>query len=235
MGVSLAGDRAILPLLGRRAARITTVSGLSREHLVHYGVAPRSKIVVTHNGSDHTQAWSAARSRLTERPSRPFVMCLGRPQKYKNVELMLALAPALDRLGLDLWMAGDIDSSALQKAHGQLPANVRLLGRISDDGLRAGLGASRLLPLSLAHRRVWTAGCGSHGARLSGRASTSPCLPEVCGDSALFADPDDLDGWIQAIAKLKEDGALRKVMVAKGRARAASYSWRSPSRSVIWN
>jgi glycosyltransferase involved in cell wall biosynthesis len=58
-------------------------------------------------------------------------------------------------------------------------------------------------------------------------ASTSPCLPEVCGDSALFADPDDLDGWVQAIMKLKEDGALRNAMVTKGRARAASYSWRS--------
>ena len=56
--------RAILPLLGRRAARITTVSGLSREHLVHYGIAARSKIVVTHNGSDHTRHWSPDRSKL---------------------------------------------------------------------------------------------------------------------------------------------------------------------------
>jgi glycosyltransferase involved in cell wall biosynthesis len=219
--------RAILPLLGRRAARITTVSGLSREHLVHYGVAPRSKIVVTHNGSDHTQDWSAARSRLTERPARPFVMCLGRPQKYKNVELMLALAPALDRLGLDLRMAGDIDTAELQKAHGRLPANVRLLGRISDDDFAQALSQavcflfpSRIEGFGLPAVEAMALGCPVV-------ASTSPCLPEVCGDSALFADPDDLDGWVQAIMKLKEDGALRNAMVTKGRARAASYSWRS--------
>jgi glycosyltransferase involved in cell wall biosynthesis len=219
--------RAILPLLGRRAARITTVSGLSREHLVHYGIAPWSKIVVTHNGSNHTQNWSAARSQLTARPARPFVMCLGRPQKYKNVELMLRLAPALDRLGLDLWMAGDIDTSALQKEHGHLPVNVRLLGRISDDDFAQALSQavcflfpSRIEGFGLPAVEAMALGCPVV-------ASTSPCLPEVCGDSALFADPDDLDGWVQAITKLKENSALRNAMVTKGRARAASYSWRA--------
>jgi glycosyltransferase involved in cell wall biosynthesis len=218
--------RVVLPLLGRRAARITTVSGLSREHLVHYGIAPRSKIVVTHNGSDHTRHWKPDRSQLAPQSSRPFVLCLGRPQKYKNVELLLRLAPMLDQMGVDLWMAGDIDISTLRKDHAHVPNNVVLLGRISDDDFAHALGhalaflfPSRIEGFGLPAIEAMAIGCPVV-------ASTSPCLPEICGDGALFADPDDPDAWVRIIEKLKVDGSLRQHMIKKGRARAATYSWR---------
>jgi glycosyltransferase involved in cell wall biosynthesis len=225
--------RAILPLLGRRAARITTVSGLSREHLVHYGIAPRSKIVVTHNGSDHTRHWNPDRSKLAAQPSRPFVLCLGRPQKYKNVELLLRLAPMLDQLGLDLWMAGDIDISTLRKEHAHVPNNVLLLGRISDDDFAkalthalAFLFPSRIEGFGLPAIEAMALGCPVV-------ASTSPCLPEICGNGALFADPDDPDAWLRIIDKLKGDGAFRQHMIDHGRTRAAAYSWRKIAEAYL--
>jgi glycosyltransferase involved in cell wall biosynthesis len=218
--------RAILPLVGRRASRITTVSGLSREHLVHYGIAPRSKIVVTHNGSDHTRHWNPDRSKLPAQSSRPFVLCLGRPQKYKNVELLLRLAPMLDQMGLDLWMAGDIDAPALRKVHAHVPSNVLLLGRISDDDFANALShalaflfPSRIEGFGLPAIEAMALGCPVV-------ASTAPCLPEICGDGALFADPDDSDAWLRIIEKLKVDGAFRERMIHRGRAQAATYSWR---------
>jgi len=219
--------RVILPLLGRRAARVTTVSGLSREHLVAYGVAPRSKIVVTHNGSDHALRWKRERARLALKPDRPFVLCLGRPQKYKNVALMLGLAPALERMGLDLWMAGDIDATALCQYGPRVPGNVRLLGRISDDEFASALThalcflfPSRIEGFGLPAVEAMALGCPVV-------ASTSPCLPEVCGNGALFADPDDTEGWLRAIVNLKDNRALRSRMIDLGRARASAYSWRS--------
>jgi glycosyltransferase involved in cell wall biosynthesis len=219
--------RAILPLLGRRAARITTVSTLSREHLVEYGVAPRTKIIVTHNGSDHTKRWDPDRSRLAMKPTRPFVLCLGRPQKYKNVQLLVRLAPLLDQMGLDLWMAGEIDMSALCKEGAYVPSNIRLLGRISDDDFAKALSLalcflfpSRIEGFGLPAIEAMALGCPVV-------ASTAPCLPETCGDGALYADPDDTDGWIRWIAKLKADGALRRRVIDLGHAHAAAYSWRA--------
>jgi glycosyltransferase involved in cell wall biosynthesis len=226
--------RAILPLLGRRAARITTVSGLSREHLVHYGIAPRSKIVVTHNGSDHTKHWNPDRSELPAQSSRrPFVLCLGRPQKYKNAELLLRLAPMLDQMGLDLWMAGDIDISTLRKVDAHVPGNVVLLGRISDDDFAHALGhalaflfPSRIEGFGLPAIEAMALGCPVV-------ASTSPCLPEVCGDGALFADPDDPNAWLRIIENLKVDGAFRERTIHQGRTRAAAYSWRKIAESYL--
>ncbi len=217
--------RIILPLLGRRAARITTVSGLSRQHLADYGVAPQSKIVVTYNGADHAKRWVASRSRLVDAYTRPYVVCLGRDLKYKNTELMVRLAPFLDEMGLDLLIAGDVDLSAY--CDGARPTdNVRLLGRIDDDEFAQVLSRALcfLFPSRIEGFGLPAIEAMVHGCPVV--ASTSPCLPEICGDAALFADPDSIGEWLGAIAKLRDDRGLRTQLVDKGVARAATYSWR---------
>ena len=226
--------RLVLPVLGRRAARITTVSQLSRSHLVQFGIAPHDRITVTYNGSDHAQRWDAARSMLDLRTQRPYVLCLGRrDQKYKNVELLIRLAPLLDPMGLDLWMAGDVDERFIVQHVPSRPRNLRLLGRIGDDDLKKALSGalcfllpSRIEGFGLPAVEAMVAGCPVI-------ASTSPCLPEVCGGAALYADPDDLDGWAGAIRRLRDNPALRSSLVEAGRARARGYSWRNIAETYL--
>ncbi len=218
--------RIILPLLGRRAARITTVSGLSRQHLADYGVASQSKIVVTYNGADHAKRWVASRSRLVD-ATRPYVVCLGRDLKYKNTELMVRLAPFLGEMGLDLLIAGDVDLSAYCRDGARPTDNVRLLGRIDDDEFAQVLSRALcfLFPSRIEGFGLPAIEAMVHGCPVV--ASTSPCLPEICGDAALFADPDSIGEWLGAIAKLRDDRGLRTQLIDKGVARAAAYSWRN--------
>jgi glycosyltransferase involved in cell wall biosynthesis len=217
----------ILPLLGRRAARITTVSQLSRSHLVQFGIAPAEKITVTYNGSDHAERWDAARSTLAVKPQRPYVLCIGRrDQKYKNVELLLHLAPLLDVMGLELWMPGDVDGSFIAGHPLPPPRNVRFLGRISDDDLKKALSGALCF---LFPSRIEGFGLPAVEAMASGCpvvASTSPCLPEVCGDAALYADPDDLNGWAEAVRRIMSRPDLRRRLAEAGYARARNYTWR---------
>ena len=56
--------KIVLPALGRRVCRITTVSDFSKGHLVAHGIAQAEKVIVTYNGCDHALRWSAANSRL---------------------------------------------------------------------------------------------------------------------------------------------------------------------------
>lgn len=217
--------RMILPALGRRAAHITTVSQLSREHLAHFGIAPADKITVTYNGADHAARWDASRSALAT-SGRGYVLCLGREQKYKNLELMVRLAPILDGMGLDLWIAGDAAEQAVARIESPVAQNIRLLGRISDDDFKQALtGAvcflfpSRIEGFGLPAVEAMASGCPVV-------ASTSPCLPEVCADAALYADPDDLDGWADAVRALLHEPQLRQELVAAGHIRATKYSWR---------
>ena len=216
----------ILPLLGRRAQRITTVSNLSKEHLVAYGVAPHDKIAVTYNGSDHARAWNGSRSKLQIGEGRPYALCFGRPEKYKNTELLEKLAPLLQRAGLDLLVIGDVDPAAFQGSTGA-QGNVRILGRISDDDLAAALSGAVcfLFPSRIEGFGLPAVEAMIH--RCPVVASTAPCLPEICGDAALYADPDDVEGWLSAISRLSTEAALRNQLVESGYARAERYSWRA--------
>ncbi|WP_353646368.1 glycosyltransferase family 1 protein [Mesorhizobium sp. WSM2239] len=226
--------RLILPLLGSRAARITTVSELSRGHLVEFGVATAGKIVVTYNGSDHALRWDAMRSKISVDSARPYVLCLGRrDQAYKNVGLLVRLASLLGEMGLDLWMPGDVDEATVRRYAPSKPDNLVLPGRISDDDFKKALmGAvcflfpSRIEGFGLPAIEAMACGCPVV-------ASTSPCLPEVCGDAALYADPDDLYAWAEIVRLITVNKDLRNRLVQSGRARAANYSWRAIAETYL--
>jgi glycosyltransferase involved in cell wall biosynthesis len=224
--------RLILPMVGRRARYITTVSELSRDHLVRYGLAPAEKIVVASNGADHASRWDAARSTL-ELGERPYVLCLGQPQRYKNMELVLRMAPDLDALGLDICMAGDIREETLPLDGGDRPTNLRLLGRVSDDDLAKLLGRAVcfLFPSRIEGFGLPAVEAMMHGCPVV--ASTAPCLPEICGDGAMLADPDRPEAWIAAIGQLWQDEQQRRRMIEKGRIRAARYTWRAIAETYL--
>jgi glycosyltransferase involved in cell wall biosynthesis len=220
--------RVILPLVGHRAARITTVSGLSKEHLAQFGVAPKNKIVVAYNGSDHAKRWNSARSALTRATTRPFALCFGRPEKYKNTELLVRLAPLLDQIGVDLWVVGDLAPSGFDSQ-----PNVHILGRISDDDLAMALSqaACFLFPSRIEGFGLPAVEAMTHGCPVV--ASTAPCLPEICADAALYADPDDVDSWLAAVTRIRDDASLRRQIVEQGFARAERYSWRAVAERYL--
>jgi glycosyltransferase involved in cell wall biosynthesis len=216
--------RVILPLVGRRARWITTVSELSRDHLIAFGIAPAEKIVITYNGSDHASRWNADKASLTL-GERPYVVALGQRQRYKNTELIWRIAEPLNQLGLDIYVAGDLDAESLGSFGPSIPSNVRLFGRVSDDDLArmfkhaiAFLFPSRIEGFGLPAVEAIARGCPVI-------ASTSPCLPEICGDAAIYAGPDDGDAWVSAVQSLLSDPTVRSAMAKKGVARAQRYRW----------
>ncbi len=217
--------RVILPMLGRSAAAVTTVSGLSREHLIAHRIAPPGKITVTYNGADHAARWDPSAATIIP-GQRPFVVCICRNQPYKNMQMILAIAPALDAMGLDVYLAGS-DAPDVRGSFGEeQPPNIRLLGRIGDDDLAWAfqnalcfLFPSRIEGFGLPAVEAMMWGCPVI-------AADAPCLPEVCGEAALYAGPDDCEGWIEAVRRLRDDTGLRRGLIGKGCARARRYSWR---------
>ncbi|MGH6762240.1 MAG: glycosyltransferase family 4 protein [Phyllobacterium sp.] len=225
--------RAILPMLGKRVAAITTVSRFSRAQLIDYDVAPASKITVAYNGSDHVTRWRAERSSLKRHSRRPYVLCLGQSQKYKNAELLIRVAPMLDALGIDIWMAGDIAPSLIEHHANRKLTNLRLLGRISDDDFKKALSKalcflfpSRIEGFGLPAAEAMAAGCPVV-------ASTAPCIPEICGDAALYASPDDPAAWATMVRRINDDPALRQRMIDAGQIRALGYSWKTVAETYL--
>ncbi|MGH2897836.1 MAG: glycosyltransferase, partial [Solirubrobacteraceae bacterium] len=65
-------------------------------------------------------------------------------------------------------------------------------------------------------------------------AARSPGLVETCGDAARYVDPYDADGLARELAHIAAaEPALRGVLGARGRDRAAAFSWRASARAHI--
>ena len=62
--------------------------------------------------------------------------------------------------------------------------------------------------------------------------SNAASLPEVVGDSALLADPEDTIAIAYGLCRLHEDAALRDRLSRKGIARAAQFTWEKSAEQL---
>jgi glycosyltransferase involved in cell wall biosynthesis len=68
-------------------------------------------------------------------------------------------------------------------------------------------------------------------AGVAAASSNVTSLPEQAGDAALLFDPDSSDDMAAAIDRLWNDSELRRLLIAKGRARVEAFSWDRTART----
>lgn len=212
----------LTPVLGRRA-RLMTVSEFSKSEIVRLGYSKPGNITVTYNGCEHALRWDAARSTV-RRPDRPFVLGIGRDLPYKNTGLMIAMARHLDRMGLDLVLAGGFDVSRYE---GWQAPNIRTVGRVSDDDLALLLDhalcflfPSRMEGFGLPMVEAMARACPVV-------ASNVGSLAEVGSPGAVLLSPDSLPDWTAAVTRIYQDPSYRQALADEGKRRSADFSWRS--------
>lgn len=227
--------RVLHPALGRRVARVATVSHYSASQLVHYGIASEDKITVIPNGHEHATRWTPAHSDRT----LPFadgrtVVCIGSPAPHKNMELLLGIADELARAGLRLAIVGMRDARVFNTPPaGHDSANVVWLGRLSDNEIAALLADALCLAfpslaegfgLPVIEAMSW--GCP---------VISSDCasLPEVGGEAVLLVSPRDPTAWRDQIIRLADNHALRAALSERGRLQAAKFSWRASAQAYL--
>jgi glycosyltransferase involved in cell wall biosynthesis len=227
--------RTLLPLIGRRARRVATVSRFSADMLVKYGVCPREKIFIAPNGYEHALRWEAGRAKLPllGELKRPYLLLLGSRAKHKNIHVILGQAQAFDEAGIDIVVVGAPSSIFSANAQGIQRSNIHYPGYVGDDDLAALY--ERALCLVFPSK---TEGFGIPPLEAMARgcpviSSNAASLVEVGGDAVGYVDPDDGPGWRDAIIGLSANESLRATMAAKGRKQAALFSWRSSAQLYI--
>ena len=227
--------RALMPMLGRRARSIVTVSEYSASQLEAFGIAPRSKISVIPNGHEHALRWRARHTAQTRAAASPStIVLIGSPAPHKNARLILELAPQLRALGLKIAVVGVSDPNVFSSNSRRIEAdNIVWLGRVNDAGLAALLKDSLCLAFpsltegfGLPPLEAMALGCPVVAADCAS-------LPEVCGDAALYASPHDPTAWINAFQWLKADPSLRQQLLASGQQRLARFRWRRSAEDYL--
>jgi glycosyltransferase involved in cell wall biosynthesis len=223
-----AWQRALLPLLARRARRVITVSEFSREELGELlGLAPE-RVTVVPGGVDDRFRPDAADPRGALGLDRPYVLTVASHTARKNLAALVPAARTLARDGVDVVVAG---GHRPQFAREEGLAGLRLLGHV-DDALLPGLYAhAEAFVLPSRYEGFGLPVLEAMAAGTPVVTTTAGALPETCGGAARLVEPDG-EALAAALTTLLGDARERERLRTAGLERARAFSWERTASGV---
>lgn len=220
----------------RRAAAIQAISAHTKAQAVELLGLDPDRIHVVHLGLDPRFRPPTDEERPP--PADPPHLLLVAPwAPYKGYPEAMAVVAGLAAAGFphelhvvgrnDAWMTAQAEA---QRAAAARPDRVRLVGDVED--IRAAYWAADVVLVTSRQEGfglplLEAMGCGRPVVAF---ANTS--LPEVAGDGAVLVPDGDTDAMVEAVAGLLRDPAARAALVARGRARAVTFTWERTGAAI---
>ena len=225
--------RLLHPQLGRRAVRMLTVSEFSRAELSrHLGIA-RDRITVIPNGGEHILREPADHAILNRLGlSGRYVLAVSSRSAHKNFGGIQAAAKHMRQQDITLVFAGGANSRIF-KAGDTTSGESIMTGRVTDAELRALYEGAECFVypsfyegFGLPPLEAMTCGCPVVVSRAAS-------LPEVCGEAAMYCDPNDPADIGRALDGVLGDPALQRELRRRGRERALQFTWNRSGTALL--
>lgn len=208
----------------RQADLVISVSPYLETFLIdRFGLDPRRSLVVG-NGVD--ECFAAAGRQAAVPYDRDRILVVGGLNDWDGAAHVLAAADLLQRElpSVSIDIAGTFDDARYVAAAAARP-NVRRLGYVEAETLAAMMPGYLALLYLPNVESFGLAAVEAMAAGLPVIACRSTAVPETVGDAALVIDAASPREVVRAIARLRSGAAERSAWVARGRARAAEFTW----------
>ena len=222
-----------------RASRILTVSEASKKDILRFFQVPEERVTVIYNAiaehfyeepPEEDVARVQERYQLHDR----FVMYAGNVKPHKNLERLIDAFALLRQDGayddLKLLISGSEISkyTTLRRAvhRYNLHKHVRFLGFQSEQTLKALYRLADVFVFPSLYEGFGLPPLEAMASRTPVVVSNVSSLPEVVGDAGLLVNPYDAASIADGIRQVFENSTLRDELIARGVARARSFSWR---------
>lgn len=215
--------RVVVPRSLRRAQALIAVSeSTARDCVELFGVARSRITVVPHGVAARFRPVPGRRLDLPE----GYVLFVSTLEPRKNLPTLLDAWAALEpRPPLVVGGGWGWRHDEIEARLASAPPGVTLLGPVDPDDLPALYAGAACL----AHP-AWYEGFGLPVLEAMACGTPVVCsdtssLPEVGGDAVLYAPPGDRAAWTAALRRVLDDPALAADLSARGRERAAAFTW----------
>ena len=225
--------RILIPLLGRRALRLITVSDFSRKELSRRAGIPPDKFDILPLGADHVLHAPADKGvfhRLPVGPGR-YILSVGSRSPHKNLGALIAAVAALGVKQLPLVLAGGANARVFAgsvRSESSIDA-----GYVTDGELRAlyenalcFVFPSLYEGFGLPPLEAMLCGCPA-------LVSNAGSLPEVCGSGARYCNPGNPDDIARGIREIVAEPGVREQQIRAGAARAREFTWQRSVHELI--
>jgi glycosyltransferase involved in cell wall biosynthesis len=225
------------------ATRLLTVSEASRRDIHERFRVPLDRIDVAPNAVDPEFApvedAGLRRAALARHGvEQPYLLFAGHQLRVKSPHQVAAAFALLQRdfPQLRLVLVGKEGNATpllrevIERAG--LAARVSMLGWIPDVDLRSLMASAEAFVFPSLYEGFGIPLLEAMGCGAPVITARNSCLPEVCGDAALYVDAVTPEALRRAIAKLLTDAPLRRTLVERGHENVRRYSWRRSAEQV---
>ncbi len=225
--------RLLHPQLGRRAVHMLTVSEFSRAELSRYLGIAGDRFTVIPNGGEHILRDPADKGILRRLGlSRRYVLAVSSHSAHKNFAGIQAAVQHMRGQDFTLVFAGGANSRIFNP--GEAPAGESVVtGRVTDAELRALYENAECFVypsfyegFGLPPLEAMTCGCPVVVSRAAS-------LPEVCGNAAVYCDPNDPADIGRALDEVLQSAELRSDLRRRGEERAAQFTWSHSGTALL--
>ena len=218
----------------RRAGCVIVATEWTRtDMLQRYQLEPRRVVVcpiaVAPDLALLLQRAATLRAEQPPDPHAPVVLCVGTVLPRKNLVVVAAAVAQLRREGSPVSLrlvgktppAGQADAARITALLGTA---VTFTGHVDEAQLVEEYRRASVLCFPSLYEGFGVPLLEAMTATVPVISSSATCLPEVGGDAALYAAPNDIDVWASTIAAVLGDTDVRETMTIKGLTRTEFYA-----------
>jgi glycosyltransferase involved in cell wall biosynthesis len=210
-----------------RADAILAVSAFTKRQVVELLGYPADRIFVVHHGSRPLAFPSIPRENV--------VLHVGAIQTRKNVGRLVEAFETMDaswRLVLAGSMGYGAEGIAARIDASAARDRISVLGYVTPEELAAWYARASIFAFPSLDEGFGMPLLEAMAAGVPILTSTTSALPEVAGDAALLVDPYDTAAIAGALGELSGNESLRLDLAARGKLRAAQFTWERAVRET---
>lgn len=157
----------------------------------------------------------------------PYLVYVGNLKPHKNLPRTLAaFAELAERVPHDFLVVGPGDAESLRRAvPARAASRVHFLGVVDDHQLKLTMAHASGLVLASLYEGFGLPPLESMALGVPVLVARAAALPEVCGDAALYCDPESVTDIARGLETLLRDDAVRARLVERGREHARTFDW----------
>jgi glycosyltransferase involved in cell wall biosynthesis len=215
----------LVPKNIQRAEYILTISNFSKKRIIQEYPWVKNKINVIHHGiSSHFLP--------SGQPKSNYVLYVGAMNRIKNFQVLLEIFLTPEFKNIDLKMILPNASTFSDDEHintlirrAKEAANIDIIDQVNQDELKTYYQNAKLFVFPSFHESFGFPPLEAMACGTPVIVSNVTALPEVCGDAAVYIDPNDIHDLSEKIQMTLKNDILLQKLASMGLLHAKKFTW----------
>ncbi len=216
-----------------RAEHIITISDFSKKRIVREYPWTKNKISVIHHGV--SSFFTPSNKKKSD-----YILYVGAMNEIKNFQAVIKifLLPEFKTIPLKMILPGvstftqnDTVTALLSKA--QKAENIEIIDQVTQEELKTYYQKAKLFIFPSFHESFGFPPLEAMACGTPVIVSNVTALPEVCGDSAVYIDPDNIHDLSEKIHMTLKNDLLLQKLSSMGLSHVKKFTWEKAAREYL--